>query len=540
VFYTKYRPQKFSEVSKPNEAAEALANQVKSGKTVHAYLLVGPRGVGKTTAARILAKALNCSKVSGKGDPCGKCDSCQAIQYGNFVDLVEMDGASNRGIDDIRSLQDRINLAPTEGKHKVYIIDEVHMLTTQAFNALLKTLEEPPQNTTFILCTTESHKVPDTIKSRCQVFRLKRASMSQLVKKLSQIAKEEGAELSKDQLEIISRASLGGFRDAETLLQQVVEGEIEVDSLLNFASKETFLEFVGFLLESDSSGCLSLVDRLYEEGVDLFIWTGELLKYMRDVLFLKSGVSLNSRNYTAEFLEGVEKQSEKVSLEEVVLFLKVFSSAQADIKRFSIPQLPLELAIVEICGGGGAVTGSPDKPGGSVESVGKSKPSEPVSKGDAKNEKKTEESPEEKIAEKVNEKIAPISDTVEITILPYETVESRWADIATRMRSVNSSIMALLKTAKLIGMEGRFLILEVYFPFHKERLESTKNRTVLEGVLKETYGVPLGVRCVVSSNKPQKLKEREVGILTDMNIVPVGESIDPASIMDGLDGGLPM
>src|SRR5688572_5377656 len=173
MFYTKYRPQKFSEISRPNDVADALSNEVLNQKTVHAYLFVGPRGTGKTSTARILAKALNCKKVDKKGDPCGKCETCEAIKNGTYLDLIEIDAASNRGIDDIRELKNRIKLAPSVGTNKVYIVDEVHMLTSEAFNALLKTLEEPPKNTTFILCTTELHKVPDTIKSRCQVFKFK-------------------------------------------------------------------------------------------------------------------------------------------------------------------------------------------------------------------------------------------------------------------------------------------------------------------------------------------------------------------------------
>ncbi|HSX39613.1 MAG TPA: DNA polymerase III subunit gamma/tau, partial [Candidatus Saccharimonadales bacterium] len=171
MFYTKYRPQIFTEISQPNAAADALMNEVATNKLSHAYLFIGPRGTGKTTTARILAKAANCTDLQKNGDPCNKCPNCKAIQNGNFMDLIEIDAASNRGIDDIRDLKDKIKLAPSTGSKKVYIIDEVHMLTTEAFNALLKTLEEPPKNVVFVLCTTEAHKVPDTIKSRCQVFK---------------------------------------------------------------------------------------------------------------------------------------------------------------------------------------------------------------------------------------------------------------------------------------------------------------------------------------------------------------------------------
>ena len=191
MFYLKYRPQKFSDLIAPNPVADGLVNQVKGNNVSHAYLFVGPRGTGKTTTARILAKAVNCEDIQPNGDPCDKCSNCKAITKGNFPDLIEIDAASNRGIDDIRLLRDKIGLAPSQGRTKVYIIDEVHMLTAEAFNALLKTLEEPPEHAIFILCTTEASKVIDTIKSRCQIFSFRRASVEQIVSKLEFILKNE-------------------------------------------------------------------------------------------------------------------------------------------------------------------------------------------------------------------------------------------------------------------------------------------------------------------------------------------------------------
>ena len=244
MFYTKYRPQIFSQISKPNDVAEALANQIKSGKTGHAYLFVGPRGTGKTTAARILAKALNCENISKSGDPCDECKVCSSIKLGSFMDLIEIDAASNRGIDDIRELKDKIKLAPSSGGKKIYIVDEVHMLTTEAFNALLKTLEEPPAHAVFVLCTTEDHKIPETIKSRCQIFKFKRATTNQIVEKLKHICKKENVKMKDEDLLKIANASAGGFRDAENLLQQIIEGELDVDSFVGVSSKQIYIDFV--------------------------------------------------------------------------------------------------------------------------------------------------------------------------------------------------------------------------------------------------------------------------------------------------------
>src|SRR3990172_524044 len=349
MFYTKYRPQKFSEVCRPNDAADALSKQVLSGKTSHAYLFVGPRGTGKTTLARILAKALNCADINSKGDPCCKCPSCVAIKEGSFVDMIEIDAASNRGIDDIREIKDKIKLAPTMGKNKVYVIYEVHMLTTEAFNALLKTLEEPPRHATFILCTTELHKVPDTIKSRCQVFKFKRGTVPQITLRLEKICKEETCELSKDDLRKIAVASSGGFRDADTLLQQVIEGNVSGDSVTGMGNVGDYTIFVDYLVEKDAYRAIKFVNDTYQEGRDLYVWTLDLLNYLRNLLFISSGSNEGVVDVSDEVLELMKRQSNKISSQNVVLYLEKFLKAGNLIKSSAIPQLPLEICIVEVC-----------------------------------------------------------------------------------------------------------------------------------------------------------------------------------------------
>ena len=214
MFYTQYRPQRFSELVGLDKVAQAILSQLAKGAIPHALFFCGPRGTGKTTTARLVAKALNCAKPGKDNEPCGKCPSCKAVAAGRFLDLIEIDAASNRGIDDIRDLREKIKLLPTEAKYKVYIIDEVHMLTTEAFNALLKTLEEPPKHAVFILCTTDPQKVPATIKSRCQRFEFKRASVASVVQKLETIVADQQVAVAKEDLKLIAAASQGGFRDA--------------------------------------------------------------------------------------------------------------------------------------------------------------------------------------------------------------------------------------------------------------------------------------------------------------------------------------
>lgn len=536
MYYTKYRPQKFSEMCRPNESSDALSKQIQSGKTAHAYLFIGPRGTGKTTVARILAKALNCSKIKTNGDPCDKCSNCESIKEGSFVDLIEIDAASNRGIDDIRELKDRVRLAPTMGKRKVYIVDEVHMLTTEAFNAILKTLEEPPKNVTFILCTTEDHKVPATIKSRCQIFRFKRATVPQIVEKLKQIVVSEKIKVSDVELKKIAEASLGGFRDAETLLQQVTEGEINVDSLLSASSKEKYIECVDFLINGRASKALNVVNDVFGEGVDLYVWVGELLKYLRTLIFLKSGASENTAEMTDEIVEATKAQAKKVELRWVIRATNILLEAHKNIRSSFIPQLPIELAIVEICSNG------EDK---SDEDEPEDKPKDGKEKELRKFENKNlsaaalakaEEEDEKDDADEA-EKSSDIED--EKPVISLKKVKKKWDSVVKKSKDQNHSLTALLTSSKPINVRGSFLVLEVFYPFHKERLESPRTRKLLEKLCEDIYGVSLSIKCVVCANRPKNLKKDDVGALTDLNIsVPAG--IDKKSILEAFDGRLPM
>ena len=543
MFYTKYRPQKFSDIVRPNEAADALLKQVVTKKTVHAYLFVGPRGTGKTSTARVLAKALNCENPSKDGEPCDKCGHCEAIKNGSFIDLIEIDAASNRGIDDIRDLKDKIKLAPSYGKQKIYIIDEVHMLTPEAFNALLKTLEEPPKNTIFILCTTELHKVPDTIKSRCQVFKFKRASISQIVEKLDRIAENESIKVTKKDLEKIARASLGGFRDAETLFQQVFEGEINVDSLLGVSSKEKYIEFVANLIECNAAGALSIVNEVYEEGVDLNVWTGELLKYLREILLLKSGAAFEMTDITEEIMGEIKEQAAKTNLGWLIKAIDSLSKAQVSIKSSFIPQLPVELSIVDICSSCGGdfintgVVNMPIKPlspaSSSLNSKSGSVDDSVVPKEDKKESKKDTSTSHKKDSTPNNVTLS--DDLMASPIVEMSLIESKWQEMLEKSKDLNHSLNALLKSGRRVCVDGSFLILEVDFKFHKERLESPKNRKLVEDLFEEVFSAPVKIKCIVSENPQRKLKKGESGVLTDYNV-----EVPASNILESFDGGLPI
>jgi len=549
MYYTKYRPQKFSEMGRTNEVADVLLKQIKSGKTAHAYLLVGPRGTGKTTVARILAKSLNCEKPKANGDPCDKCSNCNSIKEGSFIDLIEIDAASNRGIDDIRDLKDKIRLAPTMGRNKVYIIDEVHMLTTEAFNALLKTLEEPPTKTTFILCTTEEHKVPATIKSRCQTFKFKRPTVKQIVLVLKEIAKGEDIKISDDGLTKIAEASMGDYRGASVLLEQVHEGDINVDTLLSLGSKKKYVECVGFLLNSEVSKALDVVSEVYNEGIDLYVWVGELLKYLRTMLFIKSGVSDAMTDVTAEVLDEVEEQAKKVDTKWLVKATNILLEAHKNIRSSFIPQLPLEIAVVEICSKENREEESKNrkKPEKSPEISGSKGKGISIAKEtvvkSVKNKKEGSSGAKKVVKSKVSVKSTGKSkkkeNVDEKPMVPFKDIEKNWSKFVKESRTLNHSLTALLNLCKPTEVNGKSIIVEVFYPFHKERLESVRTRKLIEGLSESVFGTPLNFKCILSKEKPKKLKKKELEALTDLNVV-VPSKVDGKSILETFDGGLPI
>lgn len=360
VFYRKYRPQKFSEFVGQEYIVKTLSNAVSIDAISHAYLFYGPRGTGKTTLARIFAKALNCQKRKrGDFEPCNECSSCIEISNGRSMDLIEIDAASHRGIDEVRELRDGINFVPSKSRYKVYIIDEVHQITKEAANALLKTLEEPPSFAVFILATTEVHKMIPTILSRCQRFAFKKLTVQEILKKLEEIVHSEKIKIEKEALELIALNSDGSMRDAESLLDQVFTlfGEREIKSedvkeLLGLIETKVVLDFADFLLSKEVKKAIEFLNSLINRGQDIEQFTKKIVDYFRQILIFQIMGEDNNPyllGFTKEEIIKLKEHAQKIPSEKLKFFLQIFLDAQNKIKFSPIPQLPLEIAIVEIC-----------------------------------------------------------------------------------------------------------------------------------------------------------------------------------------------
>ncbi len=367
VLYRKYRPQRFSEIVGQEHVKQTLTNAISWGMVSHAYLFSGPRGSGKTTMARLLAKAVNCQgRGEGHFEPCNQCSSCQEIMAGRAMDLIEIDAASHRGIDEMRELRDGIRFSPTKSKYKVFIIDESHQLSKDAANALLKTLEEPPAHAIFVLATTEIHKMIPTIISRCQRFDFRKLTLPEIVKRLDFLCQAEKAKIEKEALEIIALNSGGSLRDGESLLNQVLtiaenfEGDRVIKApgikeLLGIIDTKIVGQLVDFISERKGAEAIDFLNKILEKGYGPQQFSQALVKYLRQGLILKIG--LDSAN---PVLSGLTKEEEEKLGHQIKFFeeselrdiLKLFLEANNKIKYSPIPQLALELAIMETIGAG--------------------------------------------------------------------------------------------------------------------------------------------------------------------------------------------
>jgi len=498
VFYRKWRPQTLAEVVGQEQVTQTLRNALSSDRVSHAYLFCGPRGTGKTSTGRILAKAVNCL-TNGKGEPCNTCRICQAITEGRALDVIEIDAASNRGIDDIRELRERVNYAPNEARYKVYIIDEVHMLTTDAANALLKTLEEPPPHAMFILATTESHKVLSTILSRCQHFDFRRISHADVVSKLTRICDAEGIHTEPEGLWLIAKSVSGSLRDAENLLEQLSTyygSEIklhQVQAMLGITGDWRAKELVRHIINSDISAGMTTISSVNSDGLDLKQFNRELVEYLRGLLLIKTGAS-EAVDFTAEDLAELKDLAARASLAQILKAVKLFGQLEFGLDNYST--LPLELALVD------CVLPSKEERESTI----------PQTEYEPHKLQKVATSPvapsspkqQEVKAEVISASTPAVAEnTTPIPPEPGSEIERlklNWKQVIDEapasIRKTNA--IALLRSAgvKPVDIEGDTVVLAFRYEIHKENMEKPENHQVVKKIISDFLGRPCNVRCI--------------------------------------------
>jgi DNA polymerase-3 subunit gamma/tau len=474
----------FDEVIGQEHVTTTLKNALQSNRVAHAYLFTGPHGVGKTTAARILAKALNCAAFDQPTDaPCGKCSVCREVADSRSVDVLEIDGASNRGIDQIRELRENVKYAPAAGRFKVYIIDEVHMLTEEAFNALLKTLEEPPRHVVFIFATTEVNRVPATILSRCQRFDFRRIGVRQIQDHLQKIAQAEGVSLSQDAARVIARKVHGSLRDAESILDQLVSysgTQVEVDdvrTVFGFLSSAVFFDLVDRLLSGDSSGVLAVLEEVNSKGVEMSELMIGLLEHLRLVLLIQLGVQTDDvAGLTEEERQEYQSQGARTDVGQLLRMIRMIEDAERSLRWSGNPRCRVETTLLRLCHLDSTVT--IDQILERLSQLGNS-------------EEIDQQSPALHAPEAHSEEPQSVGS------LSLYRLEQLWPTLVERVRQNRMALASFLETGHPLRLENGVLVIRFSDGNHfvLEQMQCKENQVLMERELADLLGTQVRIRC---------------------------------------------
>ena len=493
ALYRKWRPQRWEDVVGQDHIIQTLRNAVRGERVAHAYLFAGPRGTGKTTTARLLAKAVNCLADSPADHPCGECELCVAVAQGSFLDLIEIDAASNTSVDDVRELRDKISYSPNRGRYKVYIIDEVHMLSTAAFNALLKTLEEPPEHAIFILATTEVHKIPATVLSRCQRHEFRQLPVATILDYLRPKIEEEGFAIEESALELIARQATGSLRDAISLLDQLSSSGESVtldyaETVLGTAASEAVRGVVAALVAGNIGEGLSLINETLDGGADPRQFARQVVEYLRGLLLIKMGneklVEATSENRTE-----MRTQSEQIHLERLLAGIRAFNRAAAERKTTWQTSLPLELALIET----GEIKGNDSESKTPPTAEQEHRPIIAKTKGNP-------ETPKTELLNESGERdSSPAPGPIEGK-LSFEIVVNRWRDVLQAARRHDPRVQALLNSCRPIHLEEGVLIIGFGSDLLRDKMEKDHNLRIAISALDEILGRKVGLRCILSES----------------------------------------
>jgi DNA polymerase III subunit gamma/tau len=489
ALYLKWRPRSFEHIIGQQHITQSLRNAIIQDRVGHAYLFNGPRGTGKTTMARILAKGVNCLHPDPAQRPCDECQYCEAVNEGRFLDLIEIDAASHNGVDDVRDLREKIAFAPSEGRYKVYIIDEVHRFSGAAFDALLKTLEEPPEHAIFILATTELDKVPPTIKSRSQLFQFRRVSLSDVADRLQMIVDSEGIQAEREALELVARQGTGSVRDSISLLDQLIndpdlpitlEG---VEQVLGAASSRAIGSLVQSILNNDVAAGLDLLNQAIDQGADPAQLGRQIVEYLRNLLLIQTGGPALV-DASSEIRAVLTQQASQIGRASLLHAVRAFNTAVAELKGGWQPQLPLELALIDCTRSAQAEL--PDSlPTTVPPAAPTAKPKAPTSASKAA----------PKAAAPAAAGQEPIAGTVS-----FSDVQRAWSGIVQKAKETNQPLAATLMHATLKSLdEGRVLVLAVDSAVFKNKLEAEDKRNLLSQIIKAALNVALQIKVVIAT-----------------------------------------
>jgi DNA polymerase-3 subunit gamma/tau len=506
ALYRKYRPKDWDEVVGQDHIVQTLRNAIAADRVAHAYLFAGSRGTGKTTLARLLAKAVNCLNPDPAKRPDNECENCKAVNENRFLDLIEIDAASNTSVDDVRDLRDKINFSPSQGKYKIYIIDEVHMLSTAAFNALLKTLEEPPPHAIFILATTEIHKIPATVLSRCQRHEFRRLPVDEIVRQLKLIAAKEQIQADDDALIQIARQSAGGMRDAISLLDQLASMGQKItlalaQTVLGTATSQTVLDIISSVMDHDPAHGLETIHKALDAGADPRSLARQIVEYLRGLMLIQMG-NTNQVEATADVKKQMQAHARSFSTSDVLRMMKVFNNAATDARGGWQPSLGLELALAEALDAPRESTPSPSAPPPPAAPTRTQPEPPPAPKRESpRKPAQSDSAPKEEASSASRKEEAPAHRSAEKPAISAADVIKAWKRLTASLPKSQANLSALLNSVKMIDVQGKTLILGLASDVLVSKINQPDQIELIQRLIEDEFGVDMNVKCVVTTAK---------------------------------------